>query len=95
MSTQHNWPGTSPHLRLVPMSEEEREAEVAANHSRYTETVNPIRTRSTDAPGMRLAPLRQSKHERRRKPVPVGGGWLRKVRLALRDTVRYVLGSRA
>jgi hypothetical protein len=42
----------------------------------------------SDNSSLRLAPLR-------RKPVPVGGGWMRRLALVMRDLVRYVMGSRA
>jgi hypothetical protein len=88
---QHNWPGTRPDLRLVPKGEAEREEELVTNRSLSDWHAAPIYTRASDraAPsGPRLAPLRS-------RPVPVGGGVMRKLRLVLRDTWRFIAGPSA
>jgi hypothetical protein len=59
---RHLWIGVSREHQMV-RNDEQLEAEIAANHSRYDEHAIPIRTRASDRP-MRLAPLRQRERVR-------------------------------
>jgi hypothetical protein len=76
----HYWPGTKQEFVEFSDCGGVEDMLVAANRSQFDEEMDYTFV-------TRVAPLRQR--------IPVGGGWVRKVWLAVRDTLRYLAGSRA